>query len=106
MKDFIKPHQTLNDFMIQRGFTLVKGKFPIWIAKLQSGAESVNGMDRFIVVDEVESCVEIWEFDPQVRKLISDDTLATMISNISDDLPASVVTSGAFENWLFRKEGS
>lgn len=103
MKDFITPTQTVEQFMADRGFTLVKGKFPIWIAKLQSGVDSVNGMDRFLVVDEDLGCLEIWEFDPQVRKLISDDTLAAMISNVSDDLPTGVATGDAVDNWLFRK---
>ena len=106
MKDFITPTQTVEQFMTERGFTLVKGKFPIWIAKLQDASESVDGTDRFIVVDEDLSCMEIWRFDPDFRKEFSDDDLAAMISDACDDIPASLISSDAVEDWLFRKVGS
>jgi hypothetical protein len=95
MRDFIKTGQTLNDFMIQRGFTLFtnkSGTISIWMAKLESAADSVNGMDKFLVFDDDLFCGEMWEINHKAREQFDDDTIADMIVNLAEkDFPDGFV---------------
>ena len=95
MKDFIKADQTINDFMTQRGFTLFtnkRGTISIWVAKLEDAADSVDGMDTFLVFDDDLFCGEMWEINHKTRESFDDNAIAEMIVNQSDtDFPNDFV---------------
>lgn len=95
MKDFIKTDQTLNDFMIQRGFTLFtnkSGTISIWMAKLESAADSVDGLDTFLVFEDDLSCGEMWEINHKSKEQFDDDAIADMIANMAEkDFPDDFV---------------
>jgi hypothetical protein len=91
---FKRPPQTNQDFMEERGFTLFtnkNGTIRIWVSKLESANDSVNGMDKFLVLDEDISCGEMWEFDPETRKQFTDDEIADMIANVAEDFPNNMI---------------
>lgn len=111
MKMFKKPTQTIQDFMEERGFTLFtnkNGTACIWVAKLESANDSVNGTDKFLVFDDDISCGEVWEVNPETRKKFTDDEIADMIADDATNFPNSViwcVTCVSFDTELFaRKE--
>lgn len=86
MKDFIKTTQTVREFMESRGFTLFEGKSAVWVSKFASAETDITGMDKFIVFDSDLECDsgEIWEFNPEDRKHLTDDEIAQMIADVDE----------------------
>ena len=109
MKDFIKTTQTMREFMESRGFTLFKdkkGRLAVWVAKFETAETGIEGLDKFIVFYSVLGCDsgEIWEFNPEDRKHLTDDEIAQMIADVDE---ASLLTLGvtpiSTESYLFSK---